>query len=333
MRNQQSWLVLAATGMVLLVGIVLLRARQATSERRSTTTGAAAASATSRSGVAGKPESYGTAPPAAETDAEQAADDAERELRIARYIAEGEKEMAHANIPTEFEGRVVDQANEPIPGVEIAYESSAYTPDSGGNMQRTKGNVLTDANGDFSIRGLRGHSLSITRLTKHGYAAPGNENKHYTYALLSTQGGDVYRPKANAPALYKMALLGEPQPLWTFENRLELPVNGPPVRSDTANGQLARPFRLQFQAGQPASEKKSVYDWTLTLQLEGGRRAAQYRRVHVRSARRRLFRENRIGDQGVEPGVETTRDNPFFCTDVGGALWPLYPRNFRALFC
>ncbi len=210
-------------------------------------------------------------PPAATVAGGTAGDGTDsREQRIAREVAEADAEIASVDIPLRFWGKVVDQTDAPVTGVEVTFESAAYVPGGRGDMKQSTGTTVTDRAGLFSIAGIRGHALTIKSLRKPGYAAVGLDGRVYSYAQLSTQNGELYRPNAGSAVIYKMARLEKAAKLVTYEYRAEIPTDGSMRRSSTGNGLLEGAFRLQFNRGDAVDAKKTRYDWTCTIQLERG---------------------------------------------------------------
>lgn len=137
-------------------------------------------------------------------------------------------------------------------------------------MTYTPGKALTDRTGLFAIEGIRGFGIRVKRLSKIGYAPVALEERNYTYAQLSTQGGEIYQPDPSSPVIYKMWRLEDPQDLLSFEYATDIPTDGTLHRSSSGNGILEGVFRLRFERGDITNAEKTLYDWTLTLELERG---------------------------------------------------------------
>ena len=199
------------------------------------------------------------------------ADEAERQLRIARYEAEAEADIARADVPIRFWGKVLDQASEPIPGVEVSFEVCAYVRGGQGALNYESGKVSSNRDGLFGIEGVHGNGIRITQLTKSGHVPVGfDDRRNYSYAQLSIQNADIFHPDPAAPVIYKMWRLEGPQTLHAIQFYYEVPSDGTVRRTDTSNGLLEGAFRLRFQRGEIANANKTVYDWTFTLELERG---------------------------------------------------------------
>ncbi len=222
-----------------------------------------------RNAAAPKSESLTAAAPAAGGTASDGT--TTREQRMARLTAEADAEIASVDIPLQFWGKVVDQADVPVPDVEVIFESAAYIVGGRGSMQQSPGRTVTDRTGLFSIAGIRGHALTIKELRKPGYEAVGLDGRVYSYAQLSTQSGELYRPAADKPVIFKMARLEKAAKLVSYEYRAEIPTDGSAHRSTTGNRVLEGAFRLQFSRGEAVDAKNTRYDWTCTIQIEGGK--------------------------------------------------------------
>ncbi len=241
-----------------------------------------------------------------------------REERLARLIAEADSEIANVDVPIQFWGRVVDETDGPVPDVSVNYEIAAYVPGGRGRMTSSGGKVSSDATGRFTISGVRGHELTVKQLQKTGYFAVGLDGRVFSYAQLSTQNGEIFRPDASHPVIYKMMQGGTGQPLQSYEFRADLPTDGTVQRSSTGNGVLDRPFRLQFTHGDSVDPKKSHYDWTFVIQIEGGVIQRSIDEFVFLAPADGYFEKLEIVMETTNPNWKQAADVAFFVRTAGG---------------
>ena len=118
----------------------------------------------------------------------------------ARTVAEKSREFSKAmNRPIEFYGRTVDQDGRPLVGVSVDYHitSTPTVPVPWGPSETTKGSTGTDADGQFVIKGHRGHGLSFS-LRKDGYRERGGG------ATYSANESESHHPDPAKPVAFTL---------------------------------------------------------------------------------------------------------------------------------
>ena len=75
--------------------------------------------------------------------------------------------------PIEFYGKVVDQNEQPIPGVEVSMNWTDMSPKGTSDAMET-----TDADGKFSMTGIQGKNFGVRSLRKDGYVEARSSNPH-----------------------------------------------------------------------------------------------------------------------------------------------------------
>jgi hypothetical protein len=114
---------------------------------------------------------------------------------IAEGIARG------STVPIEFWGRILDQNNQPVMGVQVKISISYPDP----KIMSTRYHRLemnSDKKGEFRISGMKGSILGIDELKKDGYVLSGNSEMSYTYYNGVPQYR--YHPDPNNPVIFKM---------------------------------------------------------------------------------------------------------------------------------
>jgi hypothetical protein len=121
-------------------------------------------------------------------------------------------------IPIRFYGKVVDQYGEPVAGASVHLQWV--------NLQGERGveetHVVTDAEGLFSLEGVRGKRLLVLRIEKNGYY-DANANENQTGFEFANPAEEIfYEPDASNPVVFMMRKKGESQPLIVKSVELKL---------------------------------------------------------------------------------------------------------------
>ena len=136
--------------------------------------------------------------------------------------------------PISFYGRVVDQYGEQVALANVRFEVND-TSVRGTTDYHTK----TDANGFFSLTGVKGKHLSV-HIEKQGYYQSGAEKSNFEYA----GGDDIYEPDPKTPTVFHLHKGGEKTPLIKKELNVRIKLGETVVvdllkgTTNSANGQL-----------------------------------------------------------------------------------------------
>lgn len=169
--------------------------------------------------------------------------------------------------PIVFWGKIEDQFSNAVPEATVYFGVRVM---NGTESTVKKGQVVSDANGLFSISGYTGQDLGM------GVQKPG-------YTFLSMGGSGIYSkiwpedqrasPDPSNPTIIKMWKLQGGEHLIHFEFRSRIPSDGTPVTFDFGTGTIVTSggdmtIQIQSPAAPDTSHK---YDWQLTiLPVEGG---------------------------------------------------------------
>ncbi len=184
-----------------------------------------------------------------------------------------------SNRPITFWGKVIDQDEKPVSGVQVRY---SYTTEHGnllgvpwGKQRSHGGQELTDEQGLFQIRGIKGHLLEIDELRKPSYQSTKRAAAIYDYSGSNPKR--VFVADRQKPVIFGMVQLERTQDiLITAESGkgLRVPGDGTPARWDlrTGNkdpdGELILIFKRDPPTLTRAGELKS---WQLEIGVrEGG---------------------------------------------------------------
>jgi hypothetical protein len=139
--------------------------------------------------------------------------------------------LAVFSTPISFYGKVVDQNGEPVPGAKVYYGAAdKYF----GNSSKYSG--ISDANGLFSITGIRGAGLFVG-VAKEGYAGTKRSGDSFGYGIPRGSAP----PTAENPAIFVLRKKAEGEPLIVLKHRsYEIPKNGVPVEIGLSSGKKVR---------------------------------------------------------------------------------------------
>ena len=186
------------------------------------------------------------------------------EVRQKEREAAMDRSLDEWRTPIEFYGKVVDENNSPVQGVQIDFACNDLSTE-GTSYYHT----ASDSGGMFSITGIRGKLLSA-KLSKTGYYVSKRDNDSFTYA-----GENVnFKPDATNPILFHLRKHGQGEPLTTASSRLKVPLSGVPVNWSVLNGKqeisserIVLICQSQAQLKQAGSRE---YDWSLKVTMPDG---------------------------------------------------------------
>ncbi len=176
------------------------------------------------------------------------------------------------NMALELWGKVVDEKNSPLPGVQVTVRARTYEISGQGrpvtSFHRT--NVVTAAEGLFEVHGLMGDVLTIENLTKEGYEPdPG--------ALRGFSRNADQQPESVAgnPIVLRMWNSSNRQSLISGEKHGKIIPDGRPYAVDLIAGTLAEAATsegdLQIRVKRPDNVQRGQrYDWSLAVGAPGG---------------------------------------------------------------
>jgi hypothetical protein len=172
--------------------------------------------------------------------------------------------------PIEFYGKVVDQAGSPLSGVAI---SASVLYNNGLTSGMSKSETKTDAQGRFSISGMRGRTLGLD-LEKTGYEYDGEKGPFQFTELVDKK--ERYTPDQKNPVILTMwKLQGAESMLHFDEIDFKIQSDGAPMRINLITGKrVATGGDLIITLRHPKAEKDQEglerYPWTAELVAAGG---------------------------------------------------------------
>jgi hypothetical protein len=175
-----------------------------------------------------------------------------------------------ANRIINFYGKVVDQNEDPVQGVELTCTILAYQTSfsdylkTGNERVKRRLQLITDKDGAFIIENMKGTSLDIESMLKNGYVRA-NRGANYSFVYNNLSSGErssIYHyPEQVSPVVYTMWKKGETEPLIKTAVWLDV---------EPANGvnEIYYPFVLK---GKPHSKPMKGWDVKVTGINRGAR--------------------------------------------------------------
>lgn len=125
-------------------------------------------------------------------------------------------------MPINFYGKVVDENNRPVEGVEIYFTWTDIS--AKGNGETT---LRSDANGLFSLTEIKGKHLAVASVKKEGYHTSLKQN-HFSFEYAAFFDEHYHIPDSNNPVIFHLIKKGEIEPLYFWEKFYGLSSDGTP---------------------------------------------------------------------------------------------------------
>lgn len=139
---------------------------------------------------------------------------------------------AYNDEPITFYGELEDQSNKPVADAAIDFNIRI---NNGSQAGTERGQVVSDANGLFTISEHRGADLSIVP-KKDGYAIA-STNRFVNYSRLFSEEERAH-PDPNSPVVIKMWKLQGAEPLLPINKEYKLPYTQAPIHFDLLTGSV-----------------------------------------------------------------------------------------------
>lgn len=171
--------------------------------------------------------------------------------------------------PITFYGKVIDQNGDPVSFARAAYGLLDKFNESGSN-----GHVDADANGFFTIQGVRGAAIGVN-ISKSGYYQIHKvSDQYFAYGA----GGDSMSkppPQRDNPAVFTLQKMGKPEPLIYVGTRYyKVSKDGEPleVRLETGGQAPVGQGDIRFErwANDKEKNQRGHFDWRLRITATKG---------------------------------------------------------------
>jgi hypothetical protein len=188
----------------------------------------------------------------------------ERQLQLRREVAQ------LSNKPIEFYGVVLDQDENPIPGVKVTLGIRTTKEPLPGMIGDTFDYpvLTTDEQGKFAITGVKGALLSLKSLEKEGYeASKRGINQAYWYWRSEEM---VFHPDAGKPEVFRMWKMAGADRLVTKGIGQRIPYDGTTVRFGLLDGSNDDLRVTLTRNPQQIQRGQTKYEWTATIEVPNG---------------------------------------------------------------
>jgi len=178
--------------------------------------------------------------------------------------------------PISFWGKVVDERGNPVATAEVKFGANDNpNPMGKGSDHRT----TTDANGSFSITGIRGVTLYV-EVSKEGYyRAREVEGKRGSFDSFRYAGpratDEPAPPSSESPAIFVLRKKGDAAELIRVTERpVKVPKNGAPVEIALESGQAVPAgqgdLRIECWTEDQKKDAQGNYPWRCRVSVPGG---------------------------------------------------------------
>lgn len=172
------------------------------------------------------------------------------------------------NTSINFYGRIIDQHGEPVPDADINFKATDKFMESGSGYQGK-----SDADGYFSLSGVKGAALGVGVRKKGYYQIDGKSNGYFAYGV----GVDSERrapPTKKEPAIFFLHKMGEAVQLVRLKNVVEISKKGNPVEirldswalAENGQGDIIIQAWSDYESGQLTEN----YNWKFIITVPNG---------------------------------------------------------------
>ncbi|HEY5812834.1 MAG TPA: carboxypeptidase-like regulatory domain-containing protein [Terrimicrobiaceae bacterium] len=167
------------------------------------------------------------------------------------------------NASIAFYGRVVDQNGDPVAAAKVTYGAIDHFLSKGSDYSG-----YSDANGYFSINGIKGIALTVGVWKEGYYGIDGKSAGAFAYGINPDSTRSL-PPTKDSPAIFLLHKMGETEPLIQVSSRqFDVPSTGQAVSIDLATGRTGQ-GNLQVAAW-IGDDSQRRFDWRYQLSIPGG---------------------------------------------------------------
>lgn len=164
--------------------------------------------------------------------------------------------------PIAFYGKVVDEKGMTVPDVTVDFSCNDVSA-TGTSSYHTK----SDANGQFSIRHIKG-KLLVVKATKDGYYTSRADVDSFYYAGQNVN----FVPNPARRELFHLRKIGVAEPLIRIKMNSRIEKDGSPVELSLVSGKIGAPgqgnLRVECWTEEPKNSRK--YDWRCRITVVNG---------------------------------------------------------------
>jgi hypothetical protein len=190
------------------------------------------------------------------------------QARMEKANREGEAEIAMWQAPLLYCGKVIDESNQPIAGVQVSYNASAMD-ESRKEIQNT-GTVTTDERGIFKIDGVKGIGLMLQLSHPNYYPYPENSTG---FDKRSVPRKGYFSDSEEKAELFRMHSKGHPVLLVHRRGGADVPVNSGNATVEfygQQDKQVIGALQIEAAGDTPKNWNPTPYDWSVRLTVPNG---------------------------------------------------------------
>jgi hypothetical protein len=186
--------------------------------------------------------------------------------------AMAERAISAGNVPIRFWGRIIDQAGQPLAGVNIRSHTRQWHSGAPGQIGSThpKHNRVSDGDGRFEIDGGVGDALTIDSMQKEGYEVEPGALRSFGFNLSTN-----VVVSRDQPVVFRMWQKGKHERLVSADKSFHLVPDGRTYTLNVEQGTFIESGDaegdLRFSIVRPSGVKLGDrYDWTGFIRVVGG---------------------------------------------------------------
>jgi len=177
--------------------------------------------------------------------------------------------VAMAQSPITYFGKVIDESNWPISGVTVSY--TAYSLNASLEDVYNRGTVTTDGRGIFKVDGVQGINLMVELSHSNYYPYPDNSTG-FDKRGLPRKG--YFSDTEEKAEIFRMHRKGHPVPLVHRIGGADVPVNRGSATVKFYGGRDNRwvvgTLQIEASGNTPPNYSRTPYDWSVRLTVPDG---------------------------------------------------------------
>jgi hypothetical protein len=190
------------------------------------------------------------------------------QARIEQAKQRQENLIALAQSPLVYFGKVVDESNQPISGVQVSY--TAQTVNAAREDVFKNGTVTSDPRGIFKIDGINGIGLMLELSHPSYYPYPENSTG---FDKRSVPRKGYFSDSEERAELFWMHSKGHPMSLVHRADGVNAPLNGTPTALSLRGGdynQIIGQLVIEASGTPPPRYNQQPFDWNLKVTVPDG---------------------------------------------------------------
>ena len=185
------------------------------------------------------------------------------EKRLKQRAEDVEKGKDEWRTPIEFYGKIVDEQEQPVEGVQVKFSCNDLSAEGTSYYEK-----ISDNQGLFSISGVQGKLLTA-KVSKAGYYTSVRDNDSFYYAGQNVN----FVPNPNQPVLFHLRKHGPGEHLIGFSKNFRVPKDGSPILLDLISNTLVPStetgIKIECWTENPA-KRGARFNWKCRISIPSG---------------------------------------------------------------